>query len=132
MTAGRGRSDKGDGKGFVYHLTKSGYKKVQDISWDKGWTHFVPYAQHSDYSYHHGDGPEPSARFLAYRSGDGTMHFDRMFKKRVEILVTDNWGKSWNILTPLFRGEAGRFHLGNDGLIAYDSSSGQVHFDQLL
>lgn len=123
---------KGDGKGFVYRLSKFGNSKVQDISWDGGWTHFVPYAQHSAYSYHHSNGPEPSVRFLAYRSTDGTVHADRMFEKRVEILGTDSWGTGWDLLTPFFRGEAGRYHLGNDGLIAYDSGSGLVHFDQLL
>jgi hypothetical protein len=123
---------KGDGEGFVYHLTTTGYEKVQDIFWDNGWTHLVPYAQHSDYSYHEGDSPEPSARFLAYRSTDGAVHFDRLFEKRVEILGTDRWGVDWDVLTPFFIGEAGRFHLGNDGLIAYDYSSGRVRFDQLL
>jgi hypothetical protein len=128
---------KGDGEGAVYRMRRNSHgapsvRKVQDLAWGKGWTHFVPYPQHSDYSYEREDATHPSTRFLAFRGTDGLVHFDRFFRTRMEVLGTDRWDTRWDLLVPYHRGAAGRFHLGNEGLLAYDASTGLVHYDQLL
>lgn len=121
--------NKQSGAGSSVVITPAGATTARKYSWGKGWTHFMTYAQHSEYSY----ATPPYARLIAYNAATGRAHFDAATAKKWIYGTQDaKWAKWWSALVPCYLGRAGRKSLGSTGVMVYKKSSGEVHYDRLL
>jgi hypothetical protein len=100
----------------------TGTKTLFKEKWSPGWTHFMPYPSPLFDSW-------PTAKFIAYNSLSGIVHFDEVSDDGFKVRVNSKWASGWYVLAPGF---LTGINDGSEGFIAYNNTSGECHFDRLL